>query len=91
MDVQNVRLRSCAAETAIDAVRAGMTLFIEPLSAEPIALTSVLWERARELEDLTVITGLLTAIRSSRPRRGETSICGRGSFPGRCWPAARAT
>lgn len=48
-----------SAADAVAEIRSGMKVAIETASAEPLALTAALWERAAELEDLTVIGGLL--------------------------------
>ena len=48
-----------SAKDAIGLVTSGMTVAIETLSAEPLALTAALWEHACDLKDLTVLTGLL--------------------------------
>lgn len=44
---------------AVGRIRSGMSIAFPHLSAEPTALTAALWERAGDLKDLTVYSGML--------------------------------
>lgn len=48
-----------SAEDAVAHINSGMTVAFPHLSAEPTILTSALWERAADLSDVTVISGML--------------------------------
>ncbi len=47
------------ARSALAHVRSGMSVAFPHLSAEPTTLTSALWDRAAELSDVTVYSGML--------------------------------
>ncbi|MBF9032676.1 hypothetical protein HKCCE2091_00340 [Rhodobacterales bacterium HKCCE2091] len=47
------------ATEALARVQPGMTVAFPHLSAEPTALTAALWDRAAEITDLTVVSGML--------------------------------
>ena len=57
MTSHNNKWRS--ATEAVSLITSGMKVAIETMSAEPLLLTSALWERAVDLKDLTIISGLL--------------------------------
>lgn len=57
MTSSNKKWRSAA--EAVIAITSGMKVAVETMSAEPLVLTEALWERAADLNDLTVISGLL--------------------------------
>ncbi len=48
-----------SAADAVAAISSGMKVAIGTFSAEPLVLTTALWERAAELADLTVVSGML--------------------------------
>lgn len=48
-----------SADAAVAHINSGMTVAFPHLSAEPTILTSALWERAADLSDVTVISGML--------------------------------
>ena len=66
-----------SAKDAIGLVTSGMTVAIETLSAEPLALTAALWEHACDLKDLTVLTGLLADYPFATKARENVRL--------RCW------
>jgi len=51
--------KSLSANEAVGYVESGMTVCFPHLSAEPTALTAALWERAADLTDVTVYSGML--------------------------------
>ena len=51
----------CSADAAMARVGSGMTVACTSLSAEPIVLTSALWRRARELDGITLLTGMMVS------------------------------
>lgn len=48
-----------SAGEAVSHVQSGMSVAFPHLSAEPTALTAALWERAQDLQDVTVVSGML--------------------------------
>lgn len=51
--------KTMSAAEAVTHVKSGMTVAFPHLSAEPTALTAALWDYAADVEDITVITGML--------------------------------
>ena len=48
-----------SADDAVSLVKSGMTIALGNLSSEPLALTAALWERAGELRDVTLVSGMM--------------------------------
>lgn len=52
-------MKPVSAAEALSRVETGMTVAFPHLSAEPLALTEALWQRAEQVPDLTVYSGML--------------------------------
>jgi 4-hydroxybutyrate CoA-transferase len=48
-----------SAADAVAKIGPGMTVFVGSMSAEPLSLTSALWERSDELSNVTILTGTM--------------------------------
>lgn len=59
MQVHNKTPRVVTAEEALSVVENGMSVVFPHLSAEPVTLTSALWQRANSLDEITVYSGML--------------------------------
>lgn len=53
------KTKTMSADDAVSLVRSGMTVALGNLSSEPLALTAALWNRAGELRDVTIVSGMM--------------------------------
>ncbi|GGC78018.1 acetyl-CoA hydrolase/transferase family protein [Chelatococcus reniformis] len=61
-----------SAADAVDAIASGMTVGLGHVGAEPTALTAALWERGRDLRDVTLLSGMmLTGYPFLKPETGD--------------------